>query len=276
MPSSIINNQRQQLEAQRDALKADQAAAETALAQAETAAAPLLRRGEALRNSAALASLPPPTREEAATLHTYRDAEARCVALTEALKGIERDLAAIDRNEAAKVSGSKAEKALAKAEAQVKATSEHLTKVRQLRSVKQAELERAVHQQRMADEAAARAAVSALLGKVVPTPAPTVDDGAVGRLEAVLTQIDVELVSATREAEAAAQALADLAHPIWHARYLQSKEALGLAVAALLPHLDSFMTAQRKLGWGHWMPDTVDMEVQLRHWQQQRADGLAG
>jgi hypothetical protein len=264
--------QRQQLEAQRTNLQDDLAAAQAALAQAEAAAAPLLRLREARLASRLIVRLPAPDHEEAATLRTHQEAEARLIGVEDALRDLERELATLDGQDRAKADGKSAKAAMADAQALVKTTGEHRARVQQLRAVKQAELDAALHQQQAGEEAAARAAVALLLGQVAPTPAPAVDAATVAQLEAILGQLDIELARAEREAEAAADKLSALESPILQGQLVAAQEAFTKGLEALLPQLHKWTQASGRLGWGWRVAERVDLPTVLRAWQQ--ANGL--
>jgi len=258
------------LEARRDALKADLTQAGGQLDQAAAAAAHLLERREARLASPLLAAWPAPTLDESALLKAHGEAVARFESVEDELRNVERELAGLEQETTAKAVATAAERGMAKAEARVKTTGAHLTKVQQLKAVKTAELDTVLRQQRQAEEDVARATVKALLAGEVPPPSPTTENAAVGRLEALLAQIEVSLADAQREHADAEQALADLAVPIWRGRYQRSRDALREAVENLLPHLDAFMAAQRALGWGYHLPDEADLDIQLRRWREGR------
>ncbi|MGB4060952.1 MAG: hypothetical protein WBK26_12125 [Burkholderiaceae bacterium] len=264
--------QRQQLEAQRTNLQDDLAAAQAALAQAEAAAAPLLRQREARLASRLIVRLPAPDHEEAATLRTHSEAENRVVAIEDALRDLERELATLDGQDRAKSAGKSAKAAMADAQTLVKVTGEHRARVQQLRAVKQAELDAVLRQQQAAEEATARAAVAALLGQTAPTPAEVLDEGAVPRLEAVINQLNIELARAEREAEAAADKLSALESPILQGELATAQEAFTKGLEALLPHLHNWTQASGRLGWGWRIAERVDLPTVLRAWRQ--ANGL--
>ena len=266
------NAQRQQLEARRDALQTDLLTAQAAMAQTEAAAAPLLRLREERMASRLIVGMPSHTAEESALLRAHEEAEARLVAVEEHLADVTKELAALDRVDAAKEDGAKAARSIAKAEELVKTTSTHLAKVRQLKAVKDAELQTALRTAQAAQEHAARTAVAALLGQTVPTPAEALDEGAVPRLEAVINQLNIELARAEREAEGAQAALNDLQFPILQGKLLESREAFTTGLAALLPHLNAWSQASGKLGFGWRVDRDVDLPTMLRTWQQ--ANGL--
>ena len=258
------------LEARRDALKADTGNAKAHLEVVTAAAAVPLQRRDRLRHPDSLVISTDFTSEERQQLAAHAGAQNRLVALEDELKAAERELGKADSASRAVTAGDRAECGMAKAEARVKTTGAHLTKVQQLKAVKTAELDIALRQQRQAEEDVARATVKALLAGEAPPPSPTTENAAVGRLEALLAQIEVSLADAQREHADAEQALADLAVPIWHGRYQRSRDALREAVENLLPHLDAFMAAQRALGWGYHLPDEADLDIQLRRWREGR------
>lgn len=264
---------KQNLNKQLDALCQELTEAETSLGEMEAKAAPLLHRRESSLAATGLASPIAFTDAERKVLSAHAEAEARVVAVEEAIAGVERDLAAAGRETKALADGAAAEAAIAKAEALVKTTSAHLTKVLALKRTKQAELDTALRQQRAAEERAAQATVAALLGRAVPEVSPAVENGAVAALEAILAQIELELVRATAEHGDAEKALADLAFPIWHMRYVKARDNLREAMDKAVPHLATFMRAQRQLGWGFHLPNECDMDTALRTWQQAHAEG---
>lgn len=175
----------------------------------------------------------------------------------------------MDRMVAAKEDGAKAARSIAKAEKLVKDAASHLAKVRQLRAVKEGELQTALRTAQAAEEAAAQAAVAALLGQTAPTPAEALHAGAVARLEAVINQLNIELARAEREAEGAQQVLNDLQFPILQRQLLESKKSFTKGLEALLPELNAWTDASGCLGWGWRVAERVDLAAMLRTWQQQ-------